>query len=242
MKPHHAILKLQIQREACPDEPRPPSVKMQPPPNQMTRPPSNSTSRGRGLSGSSNGSWKNDKDTDKEEDSPYSDNDCSYVESQSPERHSRSGKPHSDDHSQTSEDSSRPTKLAANNNKLVAKVTRVRQGSGNQQTRSSDVDGEEEGGGDDYNERRIEYGDVLLSEATGSQVYDSYLSEGCSYDAYPSSTSQSIDLTFHSAAPAVSHNRLTVDTMTATCPQDPPSQPSSDDETSLSRNHKTRSV
>ena len=258
MKPHHTILKLVIQREVRPDDTRPHETRPQETrpqsiskaPNPAARKTSNSIGNGRGLSGSSNGSWQNEKGTDKEDISSNSD-DGSYHESQSPERHSRSDKPHSsqsperhsrsdkphsDGYSQNSEDSSRPTKLSAS--KLVAKVTRVRQGSGsNQPTRSSEADVEEE---DDYNERRIEYGDVLQSEATGSQVFDSYLSETCSYDAYPSSTSQSIDLTFHSAVPTVSHNRLTVDTMTATCPQDPSSQPSTDDESLLSRHSNTR--
>ncbi|XP_064405216.1 disks large homolog 5-like isoform X2 [Halichondria panicea] len=78
-----------------------------------------------------------------------------------------------------------------------------------------------------FNERRIEYEEVLLSERTDSQYSqsESYLSESSYYGGL--SSSQSIDLTFHSFQTAPSHNRLTVDTMMTT---QAPTQHHSDEE------------
>jgi hypothetical protein len=107
-----------------------------------------------------------------------------------------------------SEDSeSKPTKL-------VSVVTQVKNQPVAAATRQRPVsDGVMYG---NYNERRIEYEDVLLSERTESQYSqsESYLSES-SYGDYGLSSSESIDLTFHSVS-TVTHNRLTVDTMAPT--------------------------
>jgi chromosome segregation ATPase len=109
-----------------------------------------------------------------------------------------------------SEDSeSKPTKL-------VSVVTQVRSEQTPSSSRQRPVsDGVMYG---NFNERRIEYEEVLLSEQTTESQYsqsESYLSESSYGDYDGLSSSQSIDLTFHSVS-TVTHNRLTVDTMAPT--------------------------
>ena len=106
---------------------------------------------------------------------------------------------------QSQDSSSRPTKL-------VSVVTCVK-GEGQQQAAPIVQPRPTSDGAmyANYNERRIEYEEVLLSEQTDSQYSqsESFVTES-SYDdlsRYEGLSSQSIDLTFHTVSTMPSHNR-----------------------------------